>query len=190
MIGRGLNTHHDSRFNMSKNGNGAASGEVPRVSRPRARILGQCIRDMSFENFLVQGGSRVPGPLEFQVQINLDGKKLNDDEYEVVVKLNLESREKDGSKQVYLLELEYSGFFKVENAPAGALQQFLMIECPRLMFPFLRRIVSDITKDGGFPSFELELIDFARLYQNEMNRRAVSTASTDSSEGKKGESND
>jgi len=69
------------------------------------------------------------------------------------------------------LELDYSGLFQIENVPDDQLHPFLLIECPRMLFPFLRRIVSDITRDGGFPPLNLENIDFLKLYRQEAERR-------------------
>ena len=69
------------------------------------------------------------------------------------------------------MELEYGGVFQIENIPEQQLHPFLMIECPRMLFPFLRRIVSDITRDGGFPPVNLDNIDFVALYRNELMRR-------------------
>ena len=70
-----------------------------------------------------------------------------------------------------ILELEYGGIFHIENVPEDQLHPYLMIECPRMIFPFLRRIVSDVTRDGGFPQLNLETIDFLSLYRKEIQRR-------------------
>jgi preprotein translocase subunit SecB len=70
------------------------------------------------------------------------------------------------------MELEYTGVFQVENVPDEQLHPYLLIECPRMLFPFIRRIVSDVTRDGGFPPLNLENIDFLGLYRNELARRA------------------
>ena len=77
---------------------------------------------------------------------------------------------------MFLLELEYAGIFHIENIPEDQLHPYLMIECPRMIFPFLRRIVSDVTRDGGFPSLNLETIDFLALYRDEIQRRVDENA--------------
>jgi preprotein translocase subunit SecB len=74
---------------------------------------------------------------------------------------------------MFLLELEYGGIFHIENLPEDQLHPYLMIECPRMIFPFLRRVVSDVTRDGGFPPMNLEPIDFMALYRNEIQRRTA-----------------
>ena len=70
-----------------------------------------------------------------------------------------------------MLELDYGGVFQIENVPDDQLHPYLLIECPRMLFPFLRRIVSDVTRDGGFPPLNLENIDFLKLYRQEIDRR-------------------
>ena len=82
------------------------------------------------------------------------------------------SKNKADDKTLFLLELDYVGIFSIENVPEDQLHPFLMIECPRMIFPFLRRIVSDVTRDGGFPPLNLENIDFLSMYRNEIARRA------------------
>ena len=72
---------------------------------------------------------------------------------------------------LFVLELDYGGVFQIENIPDDQLHPYLLIECPRMLFPFLRRIVSDITRDGGFPPLNLENIDFLKLYRQEIERR-------------------
>ena len=77
---------------------------------------------------------------------------------------------------MFLLELEYGGIFQIENLPEDQLHPYLMIECPRMIFPFLRRVVSDVTRDGGFPPLNLETIDFVSLYKAEIQRRVAEGA--------------
>lgn len=77
---------------------------------------------------------------------------------------------------MFLLELEYGGIFQIENLPEDQLHPYLMIECPRMIFPFLRRVVSDVTRDGGFPPLNLETIDFVALYKAEIQRRVAEGA--------------
>jgi preprotein translocase subunit SecB len=75
------------------------------------------------------------------------------------------------AEKLFLMEIDYVGIFNIEGVPEDQLHPFLLIECPRLLFPFLRRIVSDVTRDGGFPPLNLETIDFMALYRNELMRR-------------------
>lgn len=151
--------------------NGAAT-EEQKPAAVNMRVLGQYIRDMSFENILAQKGLTGEPKPEISVQVNLDAKKRGaENQYEVIIKLNIESKSKDTGDKLFLLEIEYAGLFHVENVPQEQLHPFLMIECPRMIFPFLRRVVSDVTRDGGFPPLNLETIDFMALYRAEIQRR-------------------
>lgn len=141
-------------------------------AKPTTRILAQYVRDMSFENILARNGiSGEPKP-EISIQVNLDAKKRPvENQFEVIIKTKIGAKNKDGSQDLFLLELEYGGIFFVEGMPEEQLHPYLMIECPRMLFPFLRRIVSDVTRDGGFPALNMETIDFLGLYRTELQRR-------------------
>jgi preprotein translocase subunit SecB len=136
---------------------------------PRLQILAQYIRDMSFENIAVQKGVAAEGKPDIKVQVNLDAKKRADDRYEVSIKLTANSTV--GEAPIFILEVDYAGLFVVQNVPTEQLHPFLMIECPRQIFPYLRRIVSDVTRDGGFPPLNLEPIDFVTLYRTGLARQ-------------------
>lgn len=139
---------------------------------PVMRVLGQFIRDMSFENIMAQKGATPDAQPDVQVQVNLDAKKRGGDhQYESSIKLNITSKEKGGDATLFVCEIDYVGIFHIENVPDDQLHPFLLIECPRMIFPFLRRIVSDVTRDGGFPPLNLENIDFIQLYRSEIERR-------------------
>ena len=142
------------------------------IAPPKMNILAQYVRDLSFENILAQKG--VDGELnpEIQVNVNIDAKKRTiDKQFDVIVKLRVDSKSKNTNNVLFVLELDYGGVFQIENIPDDQLHPYLLIECPRMLFPFLRRIVSDITRDGGFPPLNLENIDFLKLYKQEIERR-------------------
>jgi preprotein translocase subunit SecB len=152
-------------------GNGDGTAQQPQS--PSMRILGQFIRDLSFENIVVQKGASGEMQPDVQVQVNLDAKKRStENQYEVVTTFKIESKSKGSEAPLFLLELEYGGIFQVENVPENQLHPFLLIECPRMLFPFVRRIVSDVTRDGGFPPLNLDNVDFVALYRQELIRRA------------------
>ncbi|MFD2741258.1 protein-export chaperone SecB [Sulfitobacter aestuarii] len=149
-----------------------AETDQAKPTQPQMRVLGQFIRDMSFENIMAQKGASADVQPDVQVQVNLDAKKRSaENQYESAIKLNITSKAKEGDTTLFLLEVDYVGIFHVENVPEDQLHPFLLIECPRMIFPFLRRVVSDITRDGGFPPLNLENIDFLSLYRNEVARR-------------------
>ena len=156
----------------------AANEEEVSTKKPlKTQVLAQYIRDMSFENILAQKGISGEVQPNISVQVNIDAKKRPvEHQYEVIIKSNISSKTKEKEEPMFLLELEYAGIFHIENIPEDQLHPYLMIECPRMIFPFLRRIVSDITRDGGFPSLNLETIDFLALYRNEIQRRVDENA--------------
>ncbi len=139
----------------------------------KAHILMQYIRNVSFVNIVARQGLEGTPEANTQVKVNLDAKKqASDDQYEVIAGLNIDAKTKEKAASLYLMKIEYGGVFRIENVPNDSLHPFLLIECPRILFPFIRRIVSDMTRDGGFPPLNLENIDFVKLYRDEMARRA------------------
>ncbi|MCK0140175.1 protein-export chaperone SecB [Aliiroseovarius sp. F47248L] len=142
--------------------------------QPKMQVLGQFIRDMSFENILAQKGVQGEVQPDINVEVALDAKKRpTDNQFEVISKYTIGSKNKNGGEQLFLMELEYAGIFQVENVPEDQMHPFLMIECPRMLFPFVRRIVADVTRDGGFPSLNLDTVDFLALYRHEIERRVA-----------------
>ena len=146
--------------------------------QPNTKVLAQFIRDLSFENILAQKGLDTNTPPDIQVKVNLDAKKRkSENQYEILIKLSVVSSAKtEGSNdsensKLFILEIEYGGIFEVTGVPEEQIHPYLMIECPRILFPYLRRIVGDVTRDGGFPPLNLEQINFLALYQNEISRR-------------------
>lgn len=157
----------------------AENGATEGVQQPQVQmnILGQFIRDMSFENVMAQKGVGADVQPDVSVQVALDAKKRQaENQYEVMTKLNIESKDKEGNVVLFVLELEYVGIFNISGIPEDQLHPFLLIECPRMLFPFLRRIVSDVTRDGGFPPLNLDNIDFVAIYRNELARRQQAEA--------------
>ena len=155
--------------------------EQKQAIQPNTKVLAQFIRDLSFENILAQKGLDSDTPPDIKVKVNLDAKKRKpEDQYEVLIKLSVissietedtePSDDKENSK-LFILEIEYGGIFEVTGVPEDQIHPYLMIECPRILFPYLRRIVGDVTRDGGFPPLNLEQINFLALYQNEIARR-------------------
>lgn len=153
----------------------AATGAAP---GPRMQVLTQYVRDLSFENIAVQKGLTATegAKPDVKVQVHLDAQQKGADRYEVAVKLMIDS--KVGDAQVFLIELDYAGLFLIQNVPQDQLHPLLMIECPRLIFPYVRRIVGDVSRDGGYPPLNLEQIDFLALYRNELARRQAELAKT------------
>jgi preprotein translocase subunit SecB len=150
---------------------GAQAAGQPQV---KVQVLAQFVRDMSFENAVAQNNMTLPqGQPDIQVQVSLDARKRDTEhQFEVISKFRIESKTKEDAKTLFLVELEYGGVFHIEGVPQEQMHPFLLIECPRILFPFARRIISDVTRDGGFPALNLDLIDFMALYRQELARQS------------------
>ncbi len=151
----------------------------PQQVQPQMKILTQFVRDLSFENIMAQKGISGEVQPDVNVQVNLDAKKRSvEHQYEVAIKLKITSKAKEGGEELFLLEIDYAGLFHIQGVPDEQMHPFLLIECPRMLFPFLRRIVSDITRDGGYPALNLETIDFVSIYRNEIARLQAAQQAT------------
>ena len=141
---------------------------------PRMQILAQYVRDLSFENIVAQRGlNGAEVTPEVSVQVSLDARKRSTEhQYEVICKFRVGSKNTADDANLFMCELDYGGVFHVEGVPEDQLHPFLMIECPRMLFPFIRRVISDVTRDGGFPPVNLDPVDFVALYRQELVRRA------------------
>ena len=140
----------------------------------RMQVLAQFVRDMSFENIVAQKGlTGTDLQPDIQVAVSLDARKRPvPNQYEVTTKYKVTSKNKANGDTLFLLEVDYVGIFFVDGVPEEQLHPFLLIECPRLMFPFARRIISDVTRDGGFPALNVDTVDFVTMYRQEIARRA------------------
>lgn len=157
---------------MAENGNGAA----PQAAQMKMQVLAQYIRDLSFENAVAQKGlTGSDVQPDIQVAVSLDARKrAPDNQYEVISKFKVTSNNRADNAPLFLLELEYGGVFHIEGVPDDQMHPFLLIECPRLLFPFVRHIISDVTRDGGFPPLNIDTVDFLSLYRQELARRQAS----------------
>lgn len=151
---------------MAETPNTPEAGANPpeQAEAPRLMIQTQYIKDLSFEN------PRAPLSLEqsqqrpeIGVRVDVRGEAMTDNRYEVILNLNVDA--KAGDEAVFVMELSYAGVFMLTNIPKESLQPLLLVECPRLLFPFARRIVADATRDGGFPPLMIDPIDFVMLYR-------------------------
>ncbi len=138
-----------------------AAADAP---RPQLGIQTQYVKDLSFENpgapeSLAQTGAQP----EIKVNVQVEAKALRDGVYEVSLSLSADAR--SGESPVFLVELTYNGVFSLVGVPQEAMQIVLLVECPRLLFPFARRIMADATRDGGFPPLMLSPIDFLALFR-------------------------
>lgn len=133
---------------------------------PNMQVLAQYIRDFSFENPRAPDSLRMDARPEVDMGVEMNAKGRAENVFEVELKITIKATGNDGP--MFNVELVYGGLFQLSNMPPQLIEPTLLIECPRYLFPYARRIVSDITSDGGFfPPLMLEPIDFASLYMQQ-----------------------
>ena len=155
--------------------------ETTTAPQIKMSVLAQYIRDMSFENAVaLKGVSSGDVQPDVNVSVSIDGRKRSvEHQFDVTTKFKVVSKNKTTNEPLFMLELDYGGVFKIEGVPEEQLHPFLLIECPRMLFPFVRRIVSDVTRDAGFPPLNIDQVDFVALYRNELARRQAAKQSAD-----------
>jgi preprotein translocase subunit SecB len=144
--------------------NGGPEGSQPQQVLPQINVLGQYVKDFSFEN---PNAPRSLAPSTTQpninIQINVGVAQQGQSEYEVT--LTLEGKADGSGSVLFAFDLVFAGMFRIQNVPAEHLQPLLLIECPRLLFPFAREIVATAVRNGGFAPLLLDPVDFVSLYQ-------------------------
>ncbi len=149
---------------MAEETNGAEKAAGSEAPQPQINVLGQYIKDLSFENPRAPESLRSPGSNPgLQVNFNVQAQSVGDETFEVSVTLEAAAKNDEGN--LYNLELVYAGVFRLRGVPQQAVKPVLFIECPALLFPFARRLVADLTREGGFPPLMLDPIDFAALFR-------------------------
>lgn len=142
----------------------APTPQQPQQQGPSLRVLAQYIKDLSFEN----PGAQVQGE-QMSTDLGIDVKATphaqGNNIFEVSIKLTATA--KAGETVLFITELDYAGAFQLQNVPEQEVEPMLLIECPRILFPFARRIIADVTYDGGFPPLRVDPIDFVALYQQQ-----------------------
>ncbi len=141
---------------------GAAVGEKPAI---QAQVVAQYIKDLSFENPNVEKLMSGPGENpNMKLEVNVNARRMDEKDGLFESAIDFKAHATNATGTIYQLELVYAGIFRIKNIPEDALEPFLLINCPALIFPYLRRLASDLTREGGFPPLLLDPIDFAGLY--------------------------
>jgi len=147
--------------------NGGPAENAPADKLPQLNVLVQYVKDLSFEN------PNAPRSLQQQqqapainIQINVNAKPLADNDIEV--ELKLEGRAEVQGNFVFSFDLVYAGVFRIQNVPQESMGAVVMIECPRLLFPFAREVIATATRNGGFPPLMIDPVDFVALYRQKM----------------------
>ncbi|MEI8153366.1 MAG: protein-export chaperone SecB [Hyphomicrobiales bacterium] len=155
---------------MSSTNGGTA--EAPATNpAPQLMVLGQYIKDLSFENPNAPGTLQQQNQPQIAISVNVTANPMSDTDIEVTLKL--EGKAESAGSVMFNIELEYAGVFRIQNVPQEQVQPLVLIECPRLLFPFAREIVATTVRNGGFPPLMLDPIDFVALYQQRMAQQAV-----------------
>ena len=148
---------------------------APAQAMINARAVAQYIKDLSFENpniaKLLQGPGDNPN-LEIAVEVKT--QQMGPNLYESAIEFKATAVNKTGT--IYDLECVYAGLFQIESIPPGMLEPFLLINCPSLIFPYLRRLVADLTREGGFPPLALDPIDFGALFMRRQQELAANAS--------------
>jgi len=162
---------------MADKSNGGKTAEVAAPQPIEAQVIGQYIKDLSFENPNVR--NLIEGPGEnpnLQLEVNVNGQRIGPDTYESAIDFKAHATNAKGV--IYDLEIIYAGLFRIKNIPETSLEPFMLINCPALLFPFLRRLAADITREGGFPPLLLDPIDFGSLFMRRQQEAASREAAS------------
>ena len=138
---------------------------------PQAGILAQYVKDLSFENPNAPGSLQMQGQPKIEINVNVNARSGGQDMYEVELKIEAGARHQESGQLAFQVELLYAGLFRLVGAPQEALEPFLVVEAPRILFPVARRVIADAVRDGGFPPLMLEPIDFGGLYMQQLEAR-------------------
>lgn len=145
--------------------------QTPQPVQPNIHVLTQYVRDLSFENphapeSLVSGW----GAPETGIQITLQHKPIQEDTFDVTLHLRVEAKKKDEDKKVFIIDLVYGALVQLKNVPRDQHAPAIMVEVPKLLFPFAREIIANTTARGGYPPLYLAPVSFEALYMNEVQR--------------------
>jgi len=164
-------------------GQGPGGQQAPQM--PQVKLLAHFVRDLSFENVGVIKGTPMQGQPDISVAVHLDGSHIGEGNYQLNMKITARATqgEAPGENTRFLVELDYGGVFSIGNAPESHIHPILFIECPRLLWPFARRVVADVTRDGGYPSLLLDSVDFAQLYRQKIEEMRRQQAEAQGAQG-------
>ncbi len=148
------------------------NGTAGEAQGPSLNVLVQYVKDLSFENPNAPNtlATQQTGP-QIEINVNVGAQPLSATEFEC--ELKLEAKAMLGEQVMFAVELVYGGLFRIQNVPEEHLHPFVLIECPRLLFPFARQILADATRNGGYPPLMLDPIDFVALYQQNAAQQAA-----------------
>lgn len=148
--------------------NAAPEGQNP----PSLTVLAQYLKDLSFENPRAPGVYQSNAQPKIDVNVDVQGRALNTNQYEVELSVSARAN-RENEEAMFVVEASYAGVFEITGVPREQLEMVMLVECPRLLFPFMRQIVADATRNGNFPPLMLEPIDFMGIYIANAQRNAA-----------------
>lgn len=149
--------------------NGGPIGAPGQNSQPQLTVVGQYVKDFSFENPNAPRSMMPSGQQpQIGIQIKVDAQPLADTDVEVAIKI--EGKAETSGTLIFAFDLTYAGVFRIRNVPQESMNALVLIECPRLLFPFAREIIATTVRQGGFPPLLLDPVDFVGLYRERMSR--------------------
>jgi len=156
---------------------GKNGGAAEAAAQAHVHVMGQYVKDLSFENPNIARLLEAPGETpNMNLEVHVNAQRMGTDVYESAI--DLKARATNPKGVIYNLEIVYAGLFRVQNIPEPALEGFLLVNCPALIFPFLRRLVADISREGGFPPLLLDPLDFGGLFMRRKQERAAAASGT------------
>ena len=156
--------------------NGGEAESTAQSAPPQLNVVAQYIKDFSFENPNAPRSMAAGQQPQINIQINVNANPLSDTDIEVVLKL--EGKAEANDNLLFGFDLQYAGVFRIQNVPPDAMNAVVLIECPRLLFPFAREIIANTVRNGGFPPLLLDPVDFVALYRQRMAELQPSEAPT------------
>ena len=156
--------------------NNAAPGGIDPNSPPSLAVLAQYLKDLSFENPRAPGVYQSGETPKIDVNVDVQGRALNPNQYEIELSVAARAVRPEQNETMFVAETTYAGVFEIKNVPPEQLEMVMMVECPRLLFPFMRQIVADATRNGNFPPLMLEPIDFMGIYVANARKKAAAAA--------------
>ncbi len=159
-----------------------AAGAEGEAAAPSMNILAQYIKDLSFENPNSPKSLQPGEQPKLDINVNVGANPIGEDQFEVIITLNAKANTPE--QVLFAVELVYGGVFQITGVPQEHMHPFILIECPRMLFPFARNVLADTTRNGGFPPLLLDPIDFAALYRQNL---AQAAAAQQAAAGENGE---
>ncbi|MBM3597385.1 MAG: protein-export chaperone SecB [Alphaproteobacteria bacterium] len=146
------------------------AGQPRPTQQPPLTVNAQYVKDFSFENPNAPNSLTLRQAPQIAVNVDVKARPIAESAYEVLLVIGAEAKHE--SQVAFVVELTYGGVFTLSGIPEEHIRPILLIECPRLLFPFARAILSEATRDGGFPPLSLQPIDFAQLYRQQLQQQA------------------